>query len=128
MVADSLRSEVLAVAGRQAHRTDDELLQLLEYEWQRAGLAVADRGAADYLRSVRDEILRIAIRERETVSVINAMIANDILNWAAAHHLASHQYAFVIGLLVAWVTRAALQRSNELNGGGKGDGENGLES
>lgn len=113
MVADSLRSEVVAVANRQADLTDDELLELLQYEWERAGLALADRGPGDYFRTVQEEILDLIIRERETVGVINAMVADDALNWAAQHGLASERYSFVIGLLTASVTRAALRRSSE---------------
>ena len=113
MVTDSFRGEALAVANRQADRTDDELLELLEYEWERAGLTFADRGVGDYLRTVREELLGVVLRERGTVEVINAMLADNTLNWAAQHHLASDQYAFVVGLLVAWVTRSALRRPSE---------------
>src|SRR5215469_770604 len=35
MGMDSLQAEVLAVAERQADVPDDELLELLEYEWER---------------------------------------------------------------------------------------------
>jgi hypothetical protein len=97
MLTESLRSEVLAVAGRQAGRSDDELLALLEYEWERAGLALADRGPVrEYLRSVSDAIVRQAVRERGTVEVITALIADDTVTWAAQHGLASGRYAFVV--------------------------------
>ena len=115
-------AEVVGIAQRQASLTDDELLELLEYEWERAGLALADRGPGDYLKGVRDELLARAVREQETVGVITAMIANDVLNWAGEHGLAADQYAFVIGLLVAWLTRAALSRSS---GSGDDQGERG---
>lgn len=116
MVTESLRSEVIAIAERQAGLTDDDLQELLLYEWERAGLALADRGPGDYLRTVRDELLSQAISQRDTVGVMTAMIANDALNWAAQHGYASNEYAFVIGVLVAWVTRAALhERSTSGN-------------
>jgi len=82
MGMDSLQAEVLAVAERQADVPDDELLELLEYEWERAGLALADRGPGDYLKEVRAELLARVVRERETVGVMTAMIANDVLVWA----------------------------------------------
>jgi hypothetical protein len=113
MIPGSFRSEALAEAERQANRSDDALLALLEYEWERAGLAVADRGPlGDYLRSVADGIARQVVREHGTVEVITAMAADDTLRWAAEHGFASDQYAMVVGLLVAWVTRAALRRSD----------------
>ena len=74
-----LNAEVVGIAERQASLTDDELLELLEYEWERAGLALADRGPGDYLKGVRDELLARAVREQETVGVVTAMIANDVL-------------------------------------------------
>ena len=108
-----IHAEVIGIAERQASLTDDELLELLEYEWERAGLALADRGPGDYLRGVRDELMATAVHEQETVGVMTAMIANDVLNWAGGHGVAADQYSFVIGLLVAWLTRAALSRSSE---------------
>lgn len=107
-----LQAEVVGIAERQASLTDDELLEFLEYEWERAGLALADRGPGDYLKGVRDELLARAVREQETVGVVTAMIANDVLNWVGEHGLVADQYAFVIGLLVAWLTRAVLSRSS----------------
>jgi hypothetical protein len=112
MGMDSLQAEVLAIAERQADVPDDELLELLEYEWERAGLALADRGPRDYLKEVRAELLARVVREQETVGVMTAMIANDVLDWAGQHGLAADQYAFVIGVLVAWLTRAALSGSS----------------
>ena len=45
-----LRAEVVGIAERQASLTDDELLEFLEYELERAGLALADRGPGTTLR------------------------------------------------------------------------------
>jgi hypothetical protein len=117
MLPESFRLEVLATAEGQANRSDDALLALLEYEWERAGLAIADRGPLrDYLRSVADGIARQVVHERRTVEVITAMTADDTLRWAAEHGLASDRYAMVVGLLAAWVTRAALRKSGDDDG------------
>jgi len=110
LATGSLRSEVLAIANRQGGRSDEELFALLEYEWQRAGLALADRGRfSDYLRQVAADIARQAVHERENIEVMTALIADDTLNWAAQHGLAVDRYAFLVGLIVAFTARAALR-------------------
>lgn len=114
MIPESFRSEVLAVTERQTDRSDDELLALLEYEWERAGLAVGVRGpVGDYLRSVASSIARQMASQRVAVEVIAAMAADDTLRWAAERDLASERYAIAVGLLAVFVTRAALRRSGD---------------
>jgi hypothetical protein len=119
VVTESLRTEVLTIAQRQQKRSDDEVFALLEYEWQRAGLASVDRGAgSDYLRRVARDIGRQAIQERGNIEVMSGIVADKALNWAAQHGLALDQYALIIGLLVAWVIRAMLKDSgnDDING------------
>lgn len=110
MVPESLHAEIMVVAEQQADRPDDELMDLLQYEWDRAGISLADRGPREYLQGVWSDLLAQAVSQQDTVGVMTAMVANDALNWAAAHGYASNEYAFVIGVLVAWVTRAALRQ------------------
>jgi hypothetical protein len=110
MVTASMRAEVLTIAERQDKRTDDELFALLEYEWQRAGLATVERGATgDYLRNVARDISRQAIQQRGNIEVMTGIAVDKALNWATQNGLALDQYALIIGLLVAWVLRAVLK-------------------
>jgi hypothetical protein len=115
MATESLRAEVLTIAQRQEQRSDDQLFALLEYEWQRAGLATPDRGpVSDYLRKVAKDIGRQAIQERGNIEVMTGIVADRVLTWATQHGLALDQYALIIGLLIAWTIRAALKdRSND---------------
>lgn len=109
MGTDALKAKVAAIAVRHANLSGEKLLTLLEYEWERAGLTVADRGPGrDYVRGVAMRVFRQAKRQRDTVEVVAAMAADSALQWADAHHLASDRYALVFGLLAAWVTRAIL--------------------
>jgi hypothetical protein len=129
MGADVLQAKVAAIAVQHADLSGEELLTLLEYEWERAGLAVADRGpAGDYVRTVAVRVLRQAKRQRDTVEVIAAMAADSALRWAAAHGLASDRYALVFGLLAAWVTRAVLDGPDDDDPGRAGSGGTGPSS
>ena len=115
MAAESLRTEVLTIAQRQQKRSEDDLFALLEYEWQRVGLASVERGpTGDYLRKVARDIGREAIQERGTIEVMTGVIADKVLNWATQQGIALDQYALMFGLLVAWIVRAVLKdRSND---------------
>jgi len=115
MAAESLRTEILTIAQRQEKRSEDDLFALLEYEWQRAGLASVERGpTGDYLRMVAREVGREAIEERGTIEVMTGVIADKVLNWATQQGIALNQYALMFGLLVAWIVRAVLKdRSND---------------
>jgi hypothetical protein len=119
MIDDALRAKVTKIALEHAGLSGEELLGLLEYEWDRAGLAVADRGSAsNFLRGVVVKVWRQAQRQRDTVEVTAAMAADSTLHWAAQYGWASDRYALVAGLIAAWVTRAILD-----NPGGPDDGE-----
>jgi len=115
MATESLRTEVLTIAQRQKKRSDDQLFALLEYEWQRAGLATPDRSpASDYLRKVAKDIGHQAIQERGNIEVMTGIVADRVLTWATQHGWALDQYALIIGLLIAWTIRATLKdRSND---------------
>jgi hypothetical protein len=109
MSGDALQAKVAAIAVQHADLGSEQLLTLLEYEWERAGLAVADRGPArDYIRTIAIKVLQQARRQRDTLEVSAAIAADSALQWAAAHGLASDRYALIVGLLAAWVTRAVL--------------------
>lgn len=71
MGTDALQAKVAAIAVQHADLAGEELLTLLEYEWERVGLAVADRGPArDYVRDVAMRVFRqanaSAIRSRSS--------------------------------------------------------------
>jgi hypothetical protein len=119
MTEDALRAKVTRIALEHASLSGEELLGLLEYEWDRAGLAIADRGpASDFLRGVVVGVWRQAKQQRDTVEVTAAMAADSALHWAAQYGWASDRYALVAGLIAAWVTRAVLD-----NPDGPGDAE-----
>jgi hypothetical protein len=125
-----LQVKVTTIAMQHVDLSGEELLTLLEYEWERAGLAVADRGPArDYVRAVAVRVFQQAKRQRDTVEVIAAMAADSALQWAAAHGLASDEYALVFGLLAAWVARAILDNPDSHDHGGQaGPGDDGPNS
>lgn len=129
-MADALHAKVVTIAVQHAELSSGELLGLLEYEWERAGLAVADRGPArDHVRAVAVRVFQQAKRERDTVEVIAAMAADSALQWASQHGLASDRYALVVGLLAAWVTRAVLDDPDDRDPGGQaGSGRTGARS
>lgn len=109
MPGDDLRAKVIEIAIEYSSFNGDELLSTLEYEWDRAGLGVADRGpGGDRVRQVVKQVWQQARRQRDSVEVIAAMSSDSALHWAAQYHLASDQYALVVGLIAAWVTRAIL--------------------
>lgn len=114
MAGDALRAKVAAIAVQHADLNAEQILTLLEYEWDRSGLAIADRGpASDYVRVVATRVLQQARRQRDTVEVIAAMAADSALQWAATHGFGSDRYALVVGLLAAWVTRAVLDAPDD---------------
>jgi hypothetical protein len=109
MPDDALRAKVIKIALEYSSFDGEELLSTLEYEWDRAGLAVADRGpVGDHVRRVVTQVWQQARRQRDSVEVITAMSADSALHWAAQYHYASDQYALVVGLIAAWVARAIL--------------------
>jgi hypothetical protein len=90
MTEVALRAKVTRIALERASLSGEELLGLLEYEWDRAGLAVADRGSAsDFLRGVVVGVWRQAQQQRDTVEVTAAMAADSALHWAAQYGWAS---------------------------------------
>lgn len=128
MAGDALRAKVAAIAVQHADLNAEQILTLLEYEWDRAGLAIAARGPArEYVRAVATRVLQQARRQRDTVEVIAAMAADSALQWAAAHGYGSDRYALVVGLLAAWVTRAVLDdpddRDPDSHPGSQGPGQ-----
>lgn len=124
MPDDVLRAKVIEIAMEHSGFSGDELLSLLEYEWERAGLAVADRGpAGDYVRAIVTRVWQQARRQRDSLEVITAMSADSALHWAAEYHLASDRYALVVGLIAAWVARAILDDPDGGSTGGQGDPE-----
>jgi hypothetical protein len=119
MRAGDLHAKVVMIARQHADLSSGQLLTLLEYEWKRAGLAVADRGPGrDYVRAVAMKVLQQARRQRDTVEVSAAIAADSALQWASAHGLASDRYALIVGLLAAWVARAALDGPDDHDPGG----------
>lgn len=110
MPDDALRAKVIEIALQHSDWDDEDLLDLLEYEWDRAGLAVADRGeASDYLRSVITDLWQQARRHRGPVDVIVGMSADHALQWASLYHPGIEENAFIIGLIAAGVTHALLR-------------------
>jgi hypothetical protein len=119
MPDDALRAKVIEIALEHSGLSGEELLSLLEYEWDRAGLAVADRGpAGDYVRTVVTRVWQQARHHRGTVDVIVGMSVDNALQMAAAHHPPFDQYALVVGLVAASVTRAILDDPDDRSPGG----------
>lgn len=103
----SARTEILAVANRQHGRPEEQIIALLENEWELAGLAQADRGGREYLTRVKNDIVTRVLRERDTTAVLTGLIAEDAIRWASEQGLPLEKYSFPIGLLVAWATLSA---------------------
>ena len=62
MGTDALKAKVTAIAVQHVSLSGEKLLTLLEYEWERAGLAGADRGPGrDYVRDVAMRVFRTAL-------------------------------------------------------------------
>lgn len=120
MVTDALKAKVTAIAVQHASMSSNELLTLLEYEWERAGLAAANRGPGrDYVRSIAVRVFQQAKRQRDTVEVVAGMAADSALQLPALQHLVSDRYALIFGLLAAWVTRAVLDNPDDNDPGAR---------
>jgi hypothetical protein len=105
-------AQITTVAQEYLDTPEDELELLLHSAWNQAGLyAVPTRGSGrEFWRDLRADLLERAVRERESVSVLTAMVAADIVQWASEKGIPVDHYSFPIGLLVAWVTAGALKR------------------
>lgn len=120
--SDQVTAEVVAVARQHLGMPEDELEFLLQRAWSQAGLySVPTRGASrQFWRSVREDLLTRATHEKESVSVITAMVAGDAMQWAGQQFPAIpiDHYSYPVGLLVAWVTVAALKQGDDSEGPG----------
>jgi hypothetical protein len=111
-------ADIAAVAQEYLGISEDELGLLLQDAWTQAGLYdVPTRGGGrhEFWRDLREDLLARAIREKESVSVLTAMVAGDVVQWAGEQGIPVDHYSYPIGLLVAWVTIGALKRKNEPN-------------
>jgi hypothetical protein len=119
---DQVTSEVVAVARQHLGMPEDELELLLQRAWSQAGLySVPTRGSSrQFWRSVREDILTRAVHEKESVSVMTAMVAGDAMQWVGEKFpgMPIDHYSYPVGLLVAWVTAAALKRRDDSDGPG----------
>jgi hypothetical protein len=124
--SDQVTAEVVAVARQHLGMQEDELELLLQRAWSQAGLIpVPTRGAGrQFWRSVREDLLTRAVHEKESVSVMTAMVAGDAMQWVGEKfpEMPIDHYSYPVGLLVAWVTAAALKRRGDGDGDGDGPG------
>jgi hypothetical protein len=120
MGTDALKAKATTIAVEHVSLSGEELLALLEYEWERAGLAGADRGPGrDYVRDVATRVFRQAKRQRDTVEVVAGMAVDSAFQMPELHHLVSDRYAMFFGLLAAWVTRAIFDDPDDHDPGGQ---------
>ena len=114
MTSEQVTAHIAAVAKEYMGTPEDELEVLLQQAWGQAGLySVPTRGSGrEFWRSLREDLLARAIREKESVSVMTAMVAADVVQWAGEQGIPLDHYSYPIGLLVAWVTLGALKRVN----------------
>jgi hypothetical protein len=117
VTSEQVVPKIAAVAQEYMGTSEDELELLLQRAWSQAGLyGVPTRGSGrEFWRSLREELLGRAVREKESVSVMTAMVAADVVQWAGEQGISVDHYSYPIGLLVAWVTIAALKRGNHGN-------------
>jgi hypothetical protein len=115
VTSEQYLGQIAAVAQEYLDTPEDELELLLHNAWTQAGLcAVPTRGSGhEFWRGLRADLLDRAVRERESVSVLTAMVAADVVQWASEQGIPVDHYSFPIGLLVAWVTAGALKRHSD---------------
>ena len=113
-MSEQATAQITAVAQEYVGTPEDELEALLQQAWGQAGLyGIPTRGAGrEFWRTLREDLLVRAIREKESVSVMTAMVAADVVQWAGEQGIPLDHYSYPIGLLVAWVTIGALKRAN----------------
>jgi hypothetical protein len=118
--ADQVTAEVVAVAQQYLGMPEEELELLLQHAWSQVGLySVPTRGSGrQFWRSVRDDLLTRAVHEKESVSVMTAMVAADVMQWVGQQFpgMPVDHYSYPVGLLVAWVTAAGLKRGDDSDG------------
>jgi len=114
VTSEQVTARIAAVAQEYVGTPEDELEILLRQAWGQVGVFdVPTRGPGrDFWRNLREDLLARAIRERESVSVMTAMVAADVVQWAGEQGIPLDHYSYPIGLLVAWVTIGALKRRN----------------
>ena len=114
MTSEHITGRITAVAQEYVGTPEAELEILLRQAWGQAGLFdVPTRGSGrEFWRSLREDLLSRASREKESVSVMTAMVAADVVQWAGEQGIPLDHYSYPIGLLVAWVTIGALKRRN----------------
>jgi hypothetical protein len=115
VTSEQYLGQITAIAQEYLDTPEDELELLLHNAWTDAGLyAVPTRGSSrEFWRGLRADLLARAVRERESVSVLTAMVAADVVQWASELGIPVDHYSFPIGLLVAWVTVDALKRRGD---------------
>lgn len=117
---DQVAAEVVAVARQHLGMPEGELEFLLQRAWSQAGLySVPTRGSSrQFWRSVREDLLTRAVHEKESVSVMTAMVAADVMQWVGQQFpgVTVDHYSYPVGLLVAWVTAAALKQGDDSDG------------
>ncbi len=125
MTTDATLERIRLVAEENVSLAGDELERAVDRAWAQAGLidrAPVRGDRLDYLRQLRERFASRASSEAESISVLTGMITSDVINWASSHGIPADRYEYPIGLLVAWVTLAALEKSKR--GPGPPDSDN----
>ncbi|MGW2143096.1 hypothetical protein ACWCOT_02225 [Nonomuraea bangladeshensis] len=115
MTDEALLRDVLRVATEHINDSEERLATMVDRAWLDARLVTpATWGPRkEFWDKVRSEISRRASNEVESVAVMTGMIANDTLQWAEQRGIPVEGYEYPFGLLVAWLTVAALKRRSE---------------
>jgi hypothetical protein len=115
MTSDQLIARIIAIAEEHMGTPEAELEPILQQAWSQTGLlGFPTRGSGrEFWRNLREDLLGRAAREKESVSVLTAMIAADVVQWASGEQISVDHYSYPIGLLVAWVTVGALKRNKD---------------
>jgi hypothetical protein len=90
--------QITAVAQEYLDTPEDELPLLLHNAWTQAGFyAVPSRGSGgEFWRGLRADLLKRAVGERESVSVLTALVAADVVQWAGEQGIPVDHYSFPI--------------------------------
>jgi hypothetical protein len=101
-----------------------ELESIVDRTWAQSGLIGRTPVRGDrskYLKGLRERFASRISSEAESISVLTGMITSDVINWASSHGIPVERYEYPLGLLVAWVTLAALEKSKRDSGGSGSD-------
>ena len=113
VVSNATLEAIKSIANEHINLSEDELERLLDNAWIKAGLIgkVPVRGGkGDIWRRVRARLETRASTESESISVLMGMIASDTIKWVSSIGVPVEKYEYPVGLLVAWVTLAAIKK------------------